>query len=113
MGVLSGLEGIIVQTLKKTKPEKKDSIHVKALEYSFKGITYPINGTFPAEIQEKEGKKAEINPLKFTKYSIVATVLSGCAKYIFAWKAEGIPVMEHFSSFFEYWALIGNITSIA
>jgi len=112
MGVLSGLEKIIFWALSKTKPEKKDSAYVKALRDSLREVTYTITGALPAEIQEIEGKKTEIDPLKFTKYSIEFTVLTGCVKYLIALKAEGMPFLEHFANYFEYWAIVGNGISI-
>ena len=133
MGILSGLERIIVWTLKKTKPEKKDTKFVKALEYTLSGIAYPITGAFPAEIQGIEGKKAGINPLKFTKYSIGATVVTGflkyaaghnaddmvmlnylsdslsnCAEYYFGWETKDI-----LEGAFRDWFLAGNISILA
>ena len=113
MGALSGLERIIVWALKKTKPEKKDSRFVKGLEYSLSGIAYPIIGALPAELQKREAKKTGVNPLKFTKYSIGVTVLTGCAKYLIGQEAGDVPTLENFSTWFVYWTLIGNITSIA
>lgn len=112
MHILTGLEKIIVWTLKKTKIKKQDPKLIWALEFSLQLVSYPIVGVLPGEIQKREAEQAGINPLKFTAYSIGYTALSAGAKYFFGEMVEDKLMLEYVGMGFQLWALIGNTTNI-
>ena len=112
MRILTGLEKIIVWSLKKTKIKKQDSKLVVPLEFSLQLVQYPIVGILPARIQEREAEQAGINPLKFTLYSIGYTALAGGAKYFFGDMIEDNSMLEYLGMGLRWWALAGNATNI-
>jgi len=111
MGMLSGLEKIVVWTLKKSKIKKQDSGLIKVAEFSLELISYPIVGALPGKIQESEAEQVGINPLKFTAFSIGYGVLSGGAKYFFGQIVEDSSFLEYLGMGLQWWALVGNTTS--